>query len=257
MLISLNPDLNIEVLSAKFHQTRRLRIENIFTEESANAIAEQLTVNTDWHLVHSDEKGLPVRYDADKVANMTADEQSTILASLHQRAAHSYQYIYKFFPIIDAIKAGALSGDSILFQIANLTNGTEFMHLARRLTQTNSLVKFDPQATLYEAGHFLTTHDDSNYQRSANDSSTRRFALVFGFTKEWSVDWGGQTNFFPTSNAKSAMSWFPGFNTLSIFQVPTLHSVSHVAPFAPHGRYSITGWLRDDPSIKRPDLGDR
>lgn len=187
---------------------------------------------------------------------LTPDQHSEITSKLHQRATNSYQYKYKFFPIIDAIKSGELPVSSMLYQIANFMNGAEFIQFARTLTECKTLVKVDPQATLYEAGDFLTLHDDSNYQRSANDSSTRRFAIVLGFTKNWSNDWGGQTSFFPSSDSHQSESWNPGFNTLSIFRVPTLHCVNYVTPFATGGRYSITGWLRDDRSVSRPDLGD-
>ena len=36
----------------------------------------------------------------------------------------------------------------------------------------------------------------------------------------------------------------PRFNSLNIFAVPQLHSVSVVAPFAGQTRMSVTGWLR-------------
>ena len=39
----------------------------------------------------------------------------------------------------------------------------------------------------------------------------------------------------------------PGFNTLDVFAVPQLHSVSRVAPEAAYRRYAITGWLRSRP----------
>lgn len=255
MNIELNPELNLKELSSQFAVARRLRVENFFTSQAAEYILAQLK-ETSWHLVHSDENGLPIRYGAEKYAALSSNQRHQILAELNQRATNSYQYIYKFFPIIDAIKAGALPDSSMLFQMANFLNGTEFMQFSRTLTGANTLVKVDPQATLYEAGHFLSTHDDSNYQRSAQDNSIRRFAIVLGFTKDWSKDWGGHTSFYPSLDACHSNSWHPGFNVLSIFEVPTLHSVAYVAPFAGGGRYSITGWLRDDSTIKRPDLGD-
>jgi SM-20-related protein len=256
MNISLNHTLDLETLSSAFAKQGRLRIENFLTEESAAYIADNLKNNTPWHLVHSDDNGLPVRYNPNQLAHMSSQQLEIISAQLKQDA-HNYKYTYKFFPIIDAIKANEIDKTSMLFQLANFLNGTEFIALSRKLTDTNTLVKVDPQASLYEAGHFLTTHDDSNYQRAANDTSTRRFAIVLGFTKDWSWDWGGQTSFFDNSDAIASESWKPGFNVLTIFRVPTLHCVNYVAPFAGHGRYSVTGWLRDDPNVSRPDLGDR
>jgi Rps23 Pro-64 3,4-dihydroxylase Tpa1-like proline 4-hydroxylase len=37
----------------------------------------------------------------------------------------------------------------------------------------------------------------------------------------------------------------PRFNALNLFAVPQRHSVSYVPPFAPAGRFAITGWFRD------------
>lgn len=256
MNISLNHTLDLESLSSAFAKQGRLRIKNFLNEESATYIADNLENNTPWHLVYSDENGLPVRYNPSQFADLSDQQLAAISDQLNQNA-HNYKYTYKFFPIIDAIKANEIDPASMLFQLANFLNGTEFIGFSRKLTQTNTLVKVDPQASLYEAGHFLTTHDDSNYQRSVNDTSTRRFAIVLGFTRDWSWDWGGQTSFFDNPDAIASESWKPGYNVLTIFRVPTLHSVNYVTPFAGRGRYSVTGWLRDDPNVSRPDLGDR
>ena len=256
MNIELNPNLDLQGLRQDYQSVGKLRIPNFLTEKSAEYVLDNLLHTTPWHLVHSDENGLPVRYDPQALQTLSDDKLRDLTQKLHKRAEHSYQYTYKFFPIIDAIKAGSLAQDSMLFQMATFVNSTQFLSFARTLTGTNSLVKVDPQVTLYESGHFLSTHDDSNYQRSANDNSTRRHAIVLGFTKDWSQDWGGHTSFFTKANASQSESWMPCFNTLTIFKVPVLHCVNYVAPYAAHGRYSVTGWLRDDPSIKRTDLGD-
>ncbi len=254
MKIELNPTIDLAPLQSEFKRKRRVRIENILTSESAEYILENLMNTTAWNLVYSDQYGLPIRLDSDRVENLSENDYSEIHSGLIQRAAGSYQFIYKFFPIIDAIKDGRLTESSMLYEAANFTNSTEFIKFARHLTGSDSLVKFDPQASLYESGHFLNVHDDTSYNRTPSDLSVRRFAVVFGFTKNWSANWGGQTCFYPGPAAPIAESWSPGFNTMSIFEVPSLHGVNYVTPFAAKGRYSITGWLRDDPSIDRPDL---
>ena len=256
MKITINPNLDFESLKRQFDTHRKLRIDSFLLPECADYISRNLIDSTPWHLVHSDNEGLPVRYNAAEHAELSQQQKGAIDDRLHQLAADHYQYKYKFFPIIDEIKAGTLAPDSMLFEVANFVNSTEFIGFSRALTGVQSLVKMDPQASLYETGDFLTMHDDSNYQRSANDQSTRRFAVVFGFTKNWSQNWGGQTSFYIHPKSEESLSWNPGFNVLTIFEVPVQHSVNYVTPFAPHGRYSITGWLRDDPNIRRPDLGD-
>lgn len=256
MKISINPALDFNSLKMQFLKERRLRVNAFLKPECAHYISHNLENSTPWHLVHSDENGFPVRYNSEEYLQLNQGKKDQINSQLHRLAADRYQYRYKFFPIIDAIKAGSLANDSMLFEVANFVNSTEFIGFARALTGVNSLVKMDPQASLYETGDFLTMHDDSNYQRSADDQSTRRFAVVLGFTENWSANWGGQTSFFSEPNAVESTSWYPGFNVLTIFEVPVQHSVNYVTPFATSGRYSITGWLRDDPSVSRPDLGD-
>lgn len=254
MNINLNPELKLDELSSEFRIHRKLRIENFFSEDSANYIHQSLIDKTPWHLVISNEKGLPTKYSPSDLEGLESKELERLYAQAYQRASTSYQYSYKFFPIIDALKSGEIGEDSMLFKIAAFLNGTDFLRFARQLTGNSQIVKTDPQATLYETGHFLTTHDDSNYQRAANDTSTREFAIVLGFTDQWSNDWGGQTSFFQSMDSNESTSWHPGYNVLSIFQVPTLHCVNYVTPFATKGRYSITGWLRSDPYVARPDL---
>ena len=256
MNIEINPNLDIESLRREFLAQHKIRITDFFTQQIAEGIHDYLSTKVPWHWAHSDQNGQAVRYDDQQLASMSTQEMGQSVDLIHQQASDSYQYSYKFFPIIDAIQANALSQDSVLFQIAAFLNGTEFIRFARQLTDSNTLVKVDPQATLYEPGHFLTTHDDSTGYRSPRDSSERRFAIVLGFTPEWRADWGGQTTFYPNPDSGKSESWEPGFNTLTLFKVPALHAVNYVTPFATKGRYSVTGWLRDDPTIKRPDLGD-
>jgi SM-20-related protein len=257
MTLQLNPKLDLPALARELQEKQRLRIPNILTTESAEKILECLKTSTAWHLVHSSDGNAPTTYSPEKLATMSETELADTYQQVQSRAASSYQFLYKFFPIIDAIQANRLPPTSVLFEIATFLNGTEFLRFARDLTNNHSLVKVDPQASLYEAGHFLNIHDDTDDKRSAGDGSIRRYAMVLGFTKNWSAEWGGQTLFFDRPNAEVAESWNPAFNSLTIFKVPVLHCVNFVTPFAPKGRYSVTGWLREHPGKIRPDLGDQ
>lgn len=254
MNLKINPELEIAPLVEQFQQEKKIRIDNFFTIESAEAISQCLKDYTSWHLAYSDEVGQPVRLDNNQLAELSEEQHQNIIKQLHQRATSNFQYIYKFHPLIDAIKAGTITENSLLYQIAIFLNSANFINFSRRLTKSNSIVKMDPQATLYESGHFLNLHDDMGDQRETEETSIRRYAVVLGFTKNWSVNWGGQTNFFASARNPHGEAWFPSFNSISIFQVPSLHSVSMIAPFAAKGRYSITGWLREDSSVTREDL---
>ena len=158
--------------------------------------------------------------------------------------------------MVDLITAGKVVENSMLFDIANFLNSAQFIKLARDITGNNKLVKMDPHANLYEPSHFKNLHDDMRVDKNARDNSVRRYAVVIGLTKNWSVNWGGYTSFYSGPNPTSAESTYPVFNSLEIFEVPTLHRVSMVMPFAAKGRYTITGWLREDADIIRLDVGD-
>lgn len=252
--ISLNPNLDIAQLSSHFAQYKRIRIENVLTEDSAEALLRTLKEVTAWRLAYTDNESNVVTLSHAETKDLSASQSQNILSTVYSRASSRYQFVYKYFPIIDAMKEGSITENSMLHQIGGFLNSSEFIKFARTLCRHDTLVKIDPQATLYEANHFLSLHDDKGDARDNSDGSVRRFALVLGFTKNWSVNWGGEISFFDSPNAASAEAWYPGFNTLTIFEVPALHRVSPIAPFAPKGRYSITGWLRDDQSIHRADI---
>lgn len=250
--IELNPDIDLKPYIEALKEKGRIRVPNILTNESAESILNTLKKETPWHLVYTNRDSAPVKLTPSKLASLGHQEQQEIVSAIYRHAPDRYQFIYKYFPIIDAIKEGLVTDSSMLYQIATFFNGTEFMRFARDLTGSNSIVKIDTKATLYEPGHFLNVHDDQD--SSDTETGIRRFAVVLGLTKNWSPNWGGNTNFYNTPNDQNFESWNPAFNSLSVFRVPVLHNVSYVVPYAPVGRYSITGWLREDANIRRPDL---
>lgn len=254
MPISINSQIKASEYSEILKETGRVRIPNFLSTDSAELIHDTLSKNTAWGLVYSNDEGKPILRNSAELESMQATEMHGIMKKLYTQGGSMYQYIYYVFPIIEGIKLGVITENSVLYDIATFLNGTAFLKFAHELTGVNSLVKFDPQATCFSRGHFLNLHDDMSDGREQNNTSVRRYAVVLGFTKNWSVNWGGQTNFFDRPGASVSESWFPMFNSISVFEVPALHSVNHVSPLANGRRYSITGWLRDDPQVHRPDL---
>lgn len=232
----------------------RTRIETIFNPKSASLIHAALSQDTPWHLAYSDDESVARELSPSELAALSEQDHADLLQGVYKRAGNQYQYVYKFFPIINAILQNQLNPNSTLYQIATFLNGTEFLKYARQLTGDHAIVKFNPVATRYDPGHFLNMHDDFGDGRESHSNGQRLYAVVFGFSRDWASNWGGGTNFFAEADSSWAETWYPGFNTMTIFKVPALHSVSPVAPFAQANRYSITGWLRSDPSIQRPDL---
>ena len=125
-----------------------------------------------------------------------------------------------------------------LHAMTEFLNTPEFHCFVKTITGEPSVKKLDAQATLYGRGHFLNLHDDTG------TSAERRAAYVMGFSKSWRPDWGGQLLFMDEDKIQRGFS--PSFNSLTLFKTPRPHIVTQVANFAGLGRYSITGWLRDD-----------
>jgi Rps23 Pro-64 3,4-dihydroxylase Tpa1-like proline 4-hydroxylase len=120
---------------------------------------------------------------------------------------------------------------------------SSFRQFIVEVTAEDTFNFMSPQATYFERGCFLRTHNDFH---SVNGVQTRKVAFVFGFTKGWDADWGG--TFHVLDEAGDIIdSQRPGFNTLILFKVPTIHYVSPVAHYAASRRYAISGWFLHNP----------
>ena len=256
MSLQLNQNLDTTKLSADFKLAKRIRIENILEPRSAEGIFSCLKDYTAWELRYSGPNSEPLQVSHQELIEMSADELTTLATGVHTRGATSYQYIHKYFPMVDLIMAGNVTNKSMLFDIATFLNSSQVIRFFREITNNNKLVKLDPSANLYEPSHFKNLHDDMRQDEKIQDRSIKRYGFVFGFTKNWSVNWGGNLSFYPGPNPTMAETTYPIFNSLEIFEIPILHRISMVMPFAAKGRYTITGWLREDPDVIRLDLGD-
>ncbi|MDB4511966.1 hypothetical protein N9060_00745 [Arenicella sp.] len=257
MSLKLNQNLDTAKLSADFKSSKRIRIENILEPSSAEGIFNCLKDFTAWELRYSGPDSEPIRVSHAELIEMSADKLKEIATAVYKRGANGYHYIHKYFPMVDLIMAGNVTDKSMLFDIATFLNSAEVIKLFRDVTTNNQLVKSDPSANLYEPSHFKNLHDDMRQDENIQDRSIKRYGFVFGFTKNWSVNWGGEMSYFAGPNPSTAETSYPVFNSLEIFAIPTLHRVSMIMPFAAKGRYTVTGWMREDPDIIRLDLGDQ
>ena len=69
----------------------------------------------------------------------------------------------------------------------------------------------------------------------------------YGGLRKWDPDWGGLLQFFD-NEGQPTQSNSPGFNTLDLFDVSHVHSVTLVAPYALNPRLAVSGWfVKGDP----------
>lgn len=238
-LFSLNPALDRNALAEAFVRDGRVQVRDVLTEAAATAVHEILARGTPWGLAWQAGSDGPHAIRGTELKTDPAGEQRKI-ASATGAAARRGDYAFQFaqYPILDAYLAGWAPGgpqDLLLEHI----NSEDFLSFIREITGISTLIKGDAQATLYAPGHFLSLHIDSHVGEGW------RVAYVFNFCREeWKPDWGGYLNFYDEEGDIIA-GYRPRFNALNMFTVPRAHAVSYVPPFAPIGRFALTGWFRD------------
>ncbi|OYX94081.1 MAG: proline hydroxylase [Novosphingobium sp. 16-62-11] len=228
----LNPDLDAGALAAKFARDGRVQVKDFLARESAEALHLLLRERSDW---------VQVLNVADKVyelsretrAQMSEAARADLDNAIYAQARQGFQYRYESIRVPDAAAARAVSSDS-LAAFAEWMSGGEARDLLRKVVGAADIAFADAQGTAYSPGDFLTGHDD------AVAGKNRHAAYVFGLTPVWRTEWGGLL----LIHEPELGGFVPAFNTLNLFRVPQMHSVSEVTRAAAFRRYSITGWLR-------------
>ena len=241
-LFALNPDLDRAALAAEFSRERRVQIRNVLTGESARELRALLGHGTPWGLAlraPDVEQGQPYYLPAADLQTPAGRERAQAFAQTAGAAAGrgEYGYCYASYPLLDAYleRWDAGGPHDILFDHLNTP---EFLDLVRAVTGFADLAKADGQATLYAGGHFLPLHHDSHVAQGW------KVAYVLSLASdEWRPDWGGYLAFYD-EDGDIVRGYRPRFNALNLFAVPQAHAVTFVPPFAPIGRFAVTGWLR-------------
>lgn len=230
----LNPALDWDALRQQFAAAGRVRIHDVLAGDVATQLHAELRARDDWRQVVN--SGDTV-YELDRPtrAVMSAQQAAALDQAVQAGARHGFQYRYETLRLRDGDGAGP-PRDPALSPFTHWMSHGAPLAAWRRLTGAEDIAFADGQATAYAPGDFLTGHDD------AVAGKARRAAYVLGLNPEWRVEWGGLLLFHGADGRVEGV--VPGFNTLDVFAVPQMHSVSRVAPEAPYRRYSITGWLR-------------
>lgn len=215
---------------------KRLQVPGFLEPASATSVLNALH-ELPWGLAYN-EGDTVHQVSPDQVAAMDDREGSRIMAGIQERARKQYQFLYAFFPTL----AAYISPNSPrfrIFEFFEFLNSEPVLDFVRRLTGLDQIRWADAQATWYRPGHFLKAHTDE-------DASTGRVAAyVMNLSQDWDRDWGGFLQFFDSrDNIEEAFR--PSFNTLNIFTIPQLHSVSMVSTYVHSERLAVTGWFRID-----------
>ncbi len=235
MAFSLSASLDADAIADQFGANGYASIPGILPGEQAKRVHKALAEFTDWNLVFSD-RGNHIDLAAAQVHSLPPPKRRQLQDAIYAQARNEFQYFYNNYPIYDAHRQGR-NTDHVLHRFYEWLDTDEFLGFARQVTGFDDIAFVDAQATRYNAGHFLTTHDDSQAGKH------RRAAYIFNFTPDWSSDWGGFLQLLD-DDGHVRRGLRPSFNTLNIVAVPQPHSVGIVAPFAGGSRLSVTGWLR-------------
>ncbi|MEO6281650.1 2OG-Fe(II) oxygenase family protein [Roseateles sp.] len=227
----INPTLDLGALSARFGRDRRLLIRDFFTPDVADALARAVEA-VDWSLSYRDRDG-DRRLTGEQLRGLGGSERSHLIDGIHEVARHEFQFSFFTESLADAMQRGDAG---LLARFIRWMADDAFLSVMRTITGVAEVNRVYAQATMYAPGSFLLAHDDHV------DAEDRRVAYVINLTRHWRPDWGGLLNFSERDGSVSD-SFFPHFNSLSLFAVPQTHFVSYVPPFAQGERNAITGWL--------------
>lgn len=242
-LFEISPDLDRQSLAKSFSRNKRVQVRDVLTTETAKEIRMILAQGTDWGVAvraGSDEGAPPRAFRASELQKPGVAQEANKLAGQAYEASHrgEYGFVYRQYPMLTAYKE-QWDPDGPQALLMEYLNEEGFLQLIRDVTDIPELVKADAQATLYGPQHYLGQHDDSHVAEGW------RIAYVLNFApEEWHTDWGGYLVFYD-DDGDIEEGFRPRFNSLNLFAVPQSHAVSYVPPFAPPGRFAITGWVRD------------
>ncbi|UXH80030.1 2OG-Fe(II) oxygenase [Roseateles amylovorans] len=227
----LNPTLDYAALGQTLRSQGRVQIRDFFSPPVIEALDQALQA-IDWQLVYRDLRG-DRRLTGDQLRALTPPERMQLTEGIHAVARQDFQFSFFSDSLVEAVHDGRTD---LLARFMRWMAGEEFLSRMRELSGDAQINGVYAQATMYARGNFLTTHDDHV------EREDRRLAYVINLTRRWRPDWGGLLH-FTEADGSVVDTFYPHFNSLSLFTVPQRHFVSYVPPFAMGERTAITGWL--------------
>jgi len=233
--LALNSRLDATALAREYATHGRVQVRDVLAPESAAALHALLRGRSDWRQVLNSGDQL-VELDRPMRAALPDAQARALDDAVYAGARGGFQYRFETLRVPDEADARRASSDP-LAHFATWWSQGEPRDFLRTVTGEPSIGFADAQATAYAPGDFLTGHDD------AFEGKHRLAAYVLGLNPTWRAEWGGLLLFHEGDGRIAGVS--PGFNTLSLFRIGRMHSVSEVTRAAAYRRYSITGWLRE------------
>lgn len=229
----INPGLDIEEILRRYREDKRVRIDNFLTDSAANDVLNCLQQQVSFDRIFFYQGRFHALSD-EQMEQVSASDRTDLEQALLDQAAQGVGFDYRALRMDEAHRPQA---PQLLQSLFSEMNSDDQLGRIQQLADV-PVVSADGQFTCYSSGHFLTRHSD------AVAEERRRIAYVLNLTPRWHPDWGGMLQFF-RSDGVPRDAWEPRFNSLSLFDVSHIHSVTYVTPFAAGERYALTGWYRD------------
>lgn len=232
----LNTTNDTAALARAYVRTGHVRVRDLVSPDYAEQLSRSLRERADWRQVISSSGGARVvELDRATRAAMSAEQRAQLDEAIYAGARGGFQFRYEALRVPDDEAERARSDDP-LARFAEWMSGGEMRAFLRAVTGEEAIDFADAQATAFAPGDLLTGHDD------VVDGRRRHAAYVFGLNPTWRPEWGGLLLFH--RDGERVEGYAPSFNTLDLFRVGQMHSVSEVNRATPFRRYSVTGWLR-------------
>lgn len=223
-------------LATIYARTGHVRVPCVTASNYAEQLLQELRDRSDWRQVISSNGGVKVvELDRATQAGLSSEQRRQLDDAIYAGARGGFQFRYEALRVPDAEEERARSDDP-LARFAEWMSGGAMRDFLREVTGEPAIDFADAQATAFAPGDLLTGHDD------VVDGRKRHAAYVFGLNPTWRPEWGGLLLFHRENGRVDGYT--PSFNTLDIFRVGQMHSVSEVSRATPFRRYSVTGWLR-------------
>ncbi|WP_324749170.1 2OG-Fe(II) oxygenase family protein [Sphingomonas sp. LY54] len=238
-LFELNPALDVAAAASRFTRDGRTQLRDFLDPRAARTIQHVLAAETPWGLAWRAGDDGPHMLRRQELAQTSAEQKSELWRRISGAVSgQDYAFLYSQYPMLNAYLERWGEHPALDLLVEHI-NAEPLLSLVREITGMPQLVKADAQATLYAPNQFLSLHDDSHVAEGW------QVAYVMNFCSEdWRPDWGGYLMFYDEEG--DVIGGFkPRFNSLNMFRVPQKHNVTYVPPFAPVGRFAITGWFRD------------
>ncbi len=232
----LNPNLDASRLAGAFRARGRLQVRDIFNAQAAESVHTCLAGEVPWNFAYRLD-GRDQSRPATEFSSLPPEQLMAIGARILEQARTGFSFGFMSFPMVEAWRRQSNPPGFVLDAVVEALASPEFIGFAQTLTGDPRIARVDAQATRYTPGHFLTMHDDAEYE-----GAERRAAYVLNFTRGWRAEWGGTLQFLDAEGGVEE-TFVPHFNSMSVFAVPARHLVSYVAPYANAPRLSITGWF--------------